>query len=63
MCYSLAYPNAVEYVSVGEDPDVEVWLDDVVELALLLVPEEGVWHPHLNKIFILKYFIYWLYNM
>lgn len=40
-------PDAVEYVPVWEDPYVEVWLYDVVELSLLLVPEEGVRHPHL----------------
>jgi hypothetical protein len=44
-----AYPDAVEYVSVGEDSDIEVGLDDVVELALLLVPEEGVRHPNLKN--------------
>jgi hypothetical protein len=42
------YPDAVEDVAVREDPDVQVGLDNVVELALLLVPEEGVWHPHLE---------------
>ena len=40
-------PDAVEDVSVGKDPDVEVGQDDVVEGALLLVPEEGVGHPQL----------------
>ena len=40
-------PDAVEDVPVGEDPDVEVGEDDVVEGALLLVPEEGVGHPQL----------------
>ena len=45
----MTYPYAVQDVPVGEDPDVEVGLDDVMELALLLVPEEGVRHPHLLK--------------
>ena len=40
-------PYAVEYVPVWKYPDVEVWLNDVVELAVLLVSEEGVRHPNL----------------
>ena len=43
----LISPDAVEDVPVGEDPDVEVGEDDVVEGALLLVPEERVGHPQL----------------
>ena len=44
---SLAHnaPDTVEDVSVGEDPDVEVGGEDVVEGADFLVPEEGVGHP------------------
>ena len=41
------HADAVEDVAVGEDAHVEVGLDDVVELAVLLVTEEGVRHPHL----------------
>ena len=41
-------PNAVEYVAVGIDPDVEVGLDDVVELAGFFVPEKSVRHPDLH---------------
>ena len=42
-----ACPDAVEDVSVREDPDVEVGGEDLVEPRHLLVPEEGVRHPHL----------------
>ena len=44
------HPDAVQHVSVGVDPDVEVGLDDVVELAVLLVAEEGVRHPDLGAV-------------
>ena len=47
---SLDPPDAVEDVAVWEDPDVEVGGEDVVELPDLLVPEEGVRHPHLARI-------------
>ena len=40
-------PNTVEDVPVGEDPDIDVWNEDVVEPAFLLIPEEGVRHPDL----------------
>ena len=43
-------PDAVEDVPVREDPDVEVGGEDVVELPDLLVPEEGVRHPHLARV-------------
>ena len=43
-------PNAVEYLPVGEDPDVDVWHDDLVLPRLLLVAEEGVGHPNLGRI-------------
>jgi hypothetical protein len=43
----LCVPNAVEYVAIGVDPDVEVGLDDVVELAGFFVPEKSVRHPDL----------------
>jgi len=55
--YFLAYcstyinlPDAVKYVSVWEDSDVKIGLDDVVELAVLLVPEKGVRHPNFARI-------------
>ena len=38
-------PNTVEDIPVGENSDVDVWNEDVVEAAFLLVPEEGVRHP------------------
>ena len=47
---SLDPPDAVEDVAVREDPDVEVGGEDVVELPDLLVPEEGVRHPHLARV-------------
>ena len=31
-------------------PDVDIVDQDVVEVAALLVAEEGVWHPHLRSI-------------
>ena len=46
----MAPPYAVEDVAVGIDPDVEVGQDDFVKRALLLVPEEGVGHPHLLRV-------------
>ena len=39
-------PDAVEDASVGEDADVDVGHDDVVEVALSFVGEEQVGHPH-----------------
>ena len=48
--YEETSPDAVEDVSVGKDPDVEVGQDDVVEGALLLVPEERVGHPQLPRV-------------
>ena len=48
--YEETSPDAVEDVSVGEYPDVEVGEDDVVEGALLLVPEERVGHPQLPRV-------------
>ena len=43
----LLLPNTVEDIPVGENSDVDVWNEDVVEATLLLVPEEGVRHPDL----------------
>ena len=40
-------PNTVEDIPVGENSDVDVWNEYVVEAAFLLVPEEGVRHPDL----------------
>ena len=42
--------DAVEDVAVGEDSDVEVGGEDVVELSDLLVPEERVGHPDLTDV-------------
>lgn len=42
---SLHQPDAVEDIAVGEDPDVGVGEDDVVEVACLLVLEKQVRHP------------------
>ena len=47
---SLDGPDAVEDVAVWEDPDVEVGGQDLVEARNLLVPEEGVRHPHLARV-------------
>ena len=43
-------PDAVEDVAVREDPDVEVGGQDLVEARHLLIPEEGVRHPHLARV-------------
>ena len=43
-------PDTVEHVAVGEDPDVDVVDEDVVEVTSLLVAEEGVRHPHLLRV-------------
>ena len=43
-------PDAVENVAVWEDPDVEVWRQDLVESRNLLVPEESVRHPDLPSV-------------
>ena len=43
-------PYAVENVSIGVDPDVQVRLDDFVKLAVFLVSEKGVWHPDFFRI-------------
>ena len=40
-------PDAVEHFPSRVDPDVNIGHDDVVEVARLLVPEEGVRHPDL----------------
>ena len=42
--------DAVEDVPVGMDSNVEVGGEDVVEVANLLVPEEGVRHPNLARV-------------
>ena len=44
--YSVS-PDTIEYIAIGEYPDVHVGHEDVVEPSLLLVPEKGVGHPHL----------------
>ena len=43
-------PDAVEDVAVGKHPDIEVGGQDIVEIADLLVPEEGVGHPDLASV-------------
>ena len=47
---SQRHSDAVENIAVGKDPDVEVGLYDVMELALLLISEEAVWHPDLGAV-------------
>ena len=44
--FACCLPYAVEHVPVGKDPNVNVGYQDVVEASLLLVSEEGVWHPN-----------------
>ena len=38
--------DAVEDVTVGEDSDVDIVDEDVVEVSGLLIPEERVRHPN-----------------
>ena len=44
----MTHPYAVKDISVREYPDIQVWLDNVVKLPILLIPEESVRHPHLG---------------
>ena len=41
-------PDAVEDIAVREDPHIEVWLNYIVELPVLLVPEKRIRHPDLQ---------------
>ena len=41
------HPDAVENISHRKDPDIQVRLNNPMELYILLIPEESVWHPHL----------------
>lgn len=41
----LEIPNAVQDVAIREDPDVNIWDDDVVEVSLSLVGKEEIRHP------------------
>ena len=43
-------PDAVQDVASGEDAHVDVRHDDVVKVALALVGEEQVRHPHFARI-------------
>lgn len=38
--------DAVQHVSIGEDPNVDVRHDDVVEVAFLFIGKEQIWHPY-----------------
>ena len=52
-CYfykPIPYPYTVEDISIREDPDVQVWLNYLVEFCILLVPEESVRHPHFGPL-------------
>ena len=42
--------DAVQHISVGEDTDVHVGCEDLVEATNFLISEEGVWHPHFASI-------------
>ena len=43
-------PDAVEDVTIREDPDVDIVDEDVVKVASLLVPKECVRHPNLLRV-------------
>ena len=44
---SITYPDTVENISIRMYSDIKIGLDNIVELSILLVPEEGVRHPDL----------------
>ena len=46
-------PDAVQDITVREDPHIKVGLNDIMELPVLLIPEKRVRHPDL-EIFINK---------
>ena len=41
----LRAPDAVEHVTIGEYPDVEIGSQDIVKTTDLLISKESVWHP------------------
>lgn len=41
------HPDTVQDISIWVNPDIQVGLKDIVETADLLIPEEGIRHPHL----------------
>ena len=41
-------PDAVQHIAVREYPNIEVWLNDIVKLSVLLVPEKRIRHPDLQ---------------
>lgn len=48
---SLLYrPDAVENISVREDPDIDIVDEDGVEVSGLLIAEESIGHPDLVRI-------------
>lgn len=38
-------PDAVEHVTIGKYPDVEIRSQDIVKTTDLLISKESVWHP------------------
>ena len=43
-------PDAVEHVTIGEYPDVEIGSQDIVKTTDLLISKESVWHPYFGGI-------------
>ena len=44
----LKEPDTVKNISVRKDSDIKIWLNNVVELAIFLIPEKCIWHPYLE---------------
>ena len=47
MYYCITHPDTIENISIRMYSNIKIGLDNVVELPILLIPEEGVWHPDL----------------
>ena len=42
------YTYAVKDIPIGEDPHIQIRLDNIIKLCFLLIPEKSVRHPHLG---------------
>ena len=47
MYYCITHPDAIENISIRMYSNIKIGLDNIVELPILLIPEEGVRHPDL----------------
>ena len=44
------HPDAIENITIWVNSDIEVWLDDIVKLSLLFIPEERIRHPDFGAV-------------